>query len=93
MPFNGTSRPINTPGFYSQVSKQFGAYRPYLPLPVRECPNSEPIFPDVQLRHGPSAGLRFDASESVALKFQYDYTFLRDQPGVNNLALQLGFTF
>jgi hypothetical protein len=29
----------------------------------------------------------------VALKFQYDYTFLRDQPGVNQLALQMGFTF
>ena len=55
--------------------------------------NREPVFPDVALRHGPSAGLRFDASESVALKFQYDYTFLRDQPGVNQLALQLGFTF
>jgi hypothetical protein len=29
----------------------------------------------------------------VALKFQYDYTFLRDQPGVTGLNLQLGFTF
>ena len=32
------------------------------------------VFPDVGLREGPSVGLRFDASESVALKFQYDYT-------------------
>jgi hypothetical protein len=38
-------------------------------------------------------GLRFDASESVALKLQYDYTGLRRQPGVNGLALQVGFTF
>jgi hypothetical protein len=29
----------------------------------------------------------------VALKFQYDYTFLRNQPGINGLTLQLGFTF
>jgi hypothetical protein len=29
----------------------------------------------------------------VALKFQYDYTFLRKQPGVNALNLQIGFTF
>jgi hypothetical protein len=57
------------------------------------APDNEPIFPDVKLRHGPSAGVRFDASESVALKFQYDYTFLRNQPGVNQLALQMGFTF
>ena len=89
----GTSMSFNTPGFYSQVSKQFGTYRPYLRYQYVNVPNREPIFPDVGLRHGPSAGLRFDASESVALKFQYDYTFLRDQPGVSALALQLGFTF
>ncbi len=90
---NGTSTSFNTPGFYSQVSKQFGAYRPYLRYQYVNVSNREPVFADVELRHGPSAGLRFDASESVALKFQYDYTFLRDQPGVNTLALQLGFTF
>ena len=89
----GTSLAYNTPGFYSQISKQFGAYRPYFRYQYVNAPNNEPIFPDVQLRAGPSAGLRFDASESVALKFQYDYTFLRNQPGVNDLALQLGFTF
>jgi len=89
----GTPQVYNTPGFYSQVSKQIGSYRPYLRYQYVNVPNGEPIFPDVQLRHGPSAGLRFDASESVALKFQYDYTFLRDQPGVSQLALQMGFTF
>ncbi len=89
----GTTQSYNTPGFYSQVSKQFGAYRPYLRYQYVNVANGEPIFPDVQLRHGPSAGLRFDASESVALKFQYDYVFLRDQPGVSQLALQMGFTF
>ena len=89
----GTNAVYNTPGFYSQVSRQFGPYRPYLRYQYVNAPNGEPVFPDVQLRAGPSAGLRFDASESVALKFQYDYTFLRDQPGVNQLALQLGFTF
>jgi hypothetical protein len=89
----GTSLVFNTPGFYSQVSKQFGSYRPYFRYQYLNVANREPVFPDVALRHGPSAGLRYDASESVALKFQYDYTFLRDQPGVNELALQLGFTF
>lgn len=89
----GTSAVYNTPGFYSQVSKQFGSYRPYLRYQYVNAANGEPIFPDVQLQTGPSAGVRFDASESVALKFQYDYTFLRDQPGINELELQLGFTF
>ena len=90
---DGTSQSFNTPGFYSQVSKQFGSYRPYFRYQYVNASNREPIFPDVALRHGPSAGLRYDASESVALKFQYDYTFLRAQDGISQLALQLGFTF
>jgi hypothetical protein len=84
---------FNTPGFYSQVSKQIASYRPYLRYQYVNAPSGEPLFPDVGLRHGPSAGLRFDASESVALKFQYDYTFLRNQPGISQLGLQMGFTF
>jgi hypothetical protein len=89
----GTSRVFNTPGFYSQISKQFGDYRPYLRYQYVNVARNEPVFPDVALRHGPSLGLRFDASESVALKLQYDYTFLRSQPGVGALNLQIGFTF
>jgi hypothetical protein len=89
----GTTRVFHTPGFYSQVSKQFGAYRPYFRYEYLNAPASEPIFPDVGLRHGPLAGLRYDANESVALKFQYGRTFLRDQPSVNTLTGQIGFTF
>jgi len=89
----GTSAVFNTPGFYTQISQQFGAFRPYFRYQYVNVANNEPVFPDVALRHGPSLGLRFDASESVALKFQYDYTFLRNQPGVNGLNLQMGFTF
>jgi hypothetical protein len=90
---SGTSVSFNTPGFYTQVSKQFGLYRPYFRYQYVNAANNEPVFPDVELQHGPSLGLRFDASESVALKFQYDYTFLRYQPNVTGLTLQLGFTF
>src|SRR6201987_4311569 len=86
-------RVFDTPGFYTQISKQFGAYRPYFRYQYVNAADSEPVFPQVGLRQGPSVGLRFDASESVALKLQYDYTGLRRQPGVNGLALQVGFTF
>lgn len=89
----GTSSVFNTPGFYTQMSRQWSAYRPYFRYQYMNVANNEPVFPDVALRHGPTLGLRFDASEAVALKLQYDYTFLRNQPGVNELTLQLGFTF
>jgi cell division protein FtsB len=89
----GTQFDYNTPAFYTQLSRQFGSYRPYLRYQYMNVAKTEPIFPDVGLRQGPSLGLRFDASESVALKLQYDYTKLRDQPAINALELQLGFTF
>jgi hypothetical protein len=89
----GSSAVFNTVGFYTQTSRQFGAFRPYFRYQYINVPRQEPVFPDVGLRQGPSVGLRFDASESVALKFQYDYTSLRNQPAVNGLTLQVGFTF
>jgi hypothetical protein len=89
----GSSTVFHTPGFYTQLSKRFGAYRPYFRYQYINASSREPIFPAVQLRAGPSVGLRYDASESVALKLQYDYTALRQQPATNGLTLQLGFTF
>lgn len=72
-----------TPAFYSQVSERFGAYRPYLRYQYINASSLEPIFPRVGLRTGPSVGIRFDATESVALKLQYDYTTLRRQGGID----------
>lgn len=89
----GTSRVFDTPGFYTQLSKRFGAYRPYFRYQYVNASDAEPVFPEVGLRHGPSVGVRYDPSESVALKLQYDYTALRRQPATNALAFQLGFTF
>ena len=89
----GFSHVYETPGFYTQISKQFGAYRPYFRYQYVNGSNHEPIFPDVGRREGPSLGIRYDASESVALKLQYDYTAIRNQQAINSLAMQLGFTF
>jgi hypothetical protein len=89
----GTGLTYNTPAFYSQVSRQYGDYRPYFRYEYMNAPNNEPIFPEVGLRTGPSVGVRYDANESVALKLQYDFTAFRQQPSSNALALQVGFTF
>lgn len=89
----GLSQVFQTPGFYTQISRAFGAWRPYFRYQYVNAPAKEPIFPDVALRQGPSVGLRFDASESVALKLQYDYTSIRNQQSISALALQMGFTF
>jgi hypothetical protein len=82
-----------TPGWYSQISRRFGQYRPYFRYQYINASPNEPIFPDIGLRAGPSVGIRYDASESVALKLQYDYTSMRNQPAVQGLTGQVGFTF
>jgi hypothetical protein len=82
-----------TPGWYSQISERFGAYRPYFRYQYINAGPFEPVFSDVGLRAGPSVGLRYDASESVALKLQYDYTSVRNQRAIQGLAAQVGFTF
>jgi hypothetical protein len=89
----GTSQVFNTPGFYTQIAKRFGSYQPYFRYQYINGSDREPIFPDVGRIEGPSAGVRYDASESVALKLQYDYNLERHQPANNALSLQLGFTF
>jgi hypothetical protein len=89
----GVDRVFDTPAFYTQISRRFGSYRPYFRYQYVNASGTEPIFPDIGLRHGPSLGLRYDASESVALKLQYDHTFMREQPATNALGLQVGFTF
>jgi hypothetical protein len=86
-------RTYQTPGFYSQFSKRFGSYRPYVRYQYLNVANTEPVFSDVGLRHGPSVGVRYDPTESVALKLQYDYTAQRNRDSFNGLAAQLGFTF
>ena len=89
----GQSHVFETPGFYTQLSKAFGPYRPYFRYQYVNESNADPVFPVVGLQYGPSAGVRFDASEAVALKLQYDRTAFRQQPSVNGLTLQFAFTF
>jgi hypothetical protein len=90
---NGTGQTFNTPAFYTLVSRQLGSFRPYFRYQYINVGKNEPIFPDVGLSYGPSLGVRYDASESVALKLQYDHYSMRDQPAVSGLNLQLGYTF
>ena len=94
---------FNTSGFYTQISRGFGSFRPYFRYQYVNAPNNEPIFfpvynVSVGLQHGPSVGVRYDFSESVAAKFEYDYNELRRVQGINQqaisqLALQVTFAF
>jgi hypothetical protein len=87
------NRVFHTPGFYTQVSRRFGNARPYFRYQFVNVPHDDPIFPDVGRRNGPSLGLRYDISDFAAFKAQYDRTARRGLSTIDELILQLAFTF
>lgn len=89
-----TDQLFNTPAFYSQISQQFaGKWRPYFRYQYVNASPVSPLFADVSLRHGPSAGLRYDFNDYVALKAQYDRFYRRGLPSFNDLLAQMAFRF
>ncbi len=86
-------RTFNIAGGYTQLSRQWGKYRPYVRYQYVNAPVSDPIYGDVGLRQGPSFGVRFDANNFTALKLQYARNAATNVPGANSLAVQASFTF
>jgi hypothetical protein len=85
---------VNIPGFYTQISKRFGAFTPYFRYQYVNAPLNGPVFyTNVGLQYGPSVGLRYDLSDFVAWKLQYDYNSLKNGQSVQTVTLQACFTF
>jgi hypothetical protein len=90
----GTGQTFNTPAFYSLISQKFGRkWRPYFRYQYANASAQSPLFADVGLRHGPSAGVRFDYNDYLAFKIQYNRILRRQLATINDLALQLAFRF
>ena len=90
----GTTRVYNIPGFYTQFSKRFSSLTPYFRYQYINAPLNGPVFyTNVGLRYGPSVGIRYDMSDFVAWKLQYDHTSLKSGQSFDTLALQASYTF
>ena len=95
----GTSGVFHTPGFYTQISRKFGQYRPYFRYAYVNAGVAEPIYGDpadgplVGRRNGPSIGIRYDFNEHAAAKLEYERLGRRDQPSSNGLESQFSFAF
>lgn len=84
-----------SPAFYTQIAHQFGRFRPYVRYEYLNGSRSDPILALVGaqgLRHGPSAGVRYDFTDYAAFKIQYNRHF-EPTESVNELVLQACFTF
>jgi hypothetical protein len=82
----------NTPAFYSQISKRFRRTRPFFRYQYINA-NPGGLLADLDLRYGPSFGVRYDFNDSVAFKAQLDHTVREGEPDLNGLHLQLTFKF
>jgi hypothetical protein len=90
---------FHTPGFYTQFSRRFGHYRPYVRYAYVNAGVAEPIYGDpldgpiVGRRNGPTLGLRYDLNDHAAVKLQYDHLSERGQKSFNQLETQFSFAF
>ncbi|HWC16484.1 MAG TPA: hypothetical protein VG498_05695 [Terriglobales bacterium] len=89
----GSPFTIHTPGFYSQLSKRFGNYRPYFRYEYVNVPQRDPLYSDVGRQEGPTIGLRYNINEFTAYKLEYGRTIRRNLSSTNNLGMQLAFAF
>jgi hypothetical protein len=90
---DGSNAVDYTPAFYTQISRQFRGFRPYVRYQYINVPEADPYFADIGLMHGPSVGLRFDFATFSAIKVQYDRTMRRDAPAFNTFTSQVSFVF
>lgn len=89
-----TGQTFNTPAFYSLISQQFaGKWRPYFRYQYVNASAASPLFADVSFRHGPSAGMRYDFNDYVAMKLQFDHTIRRGLASFNDVLAQMAFRF
>src|SRR5207249_1825606 len=91
-----SSRVFYTLAFYTQIARQFGKFRPFVRYQYMDAATDEPLLSYLDqagLRHGPSLGVRYDFTDLAALKLQFDHYFETEDKNVNQLTLQVGFTF
>jgi hypothetical protein len=81
------------PGFYTQWSRRYGNIRPYFRYQYINVPSDDPVYRTVGRRNGPSVGFKYELSDFVNFKAQYDHTSFRRLSAIDELFLQLSFTF
>ncbi len=86
-------RTYNTPLAYSQISRKFAAWRPYLRYQYVHSPMGDPVNVYTGRFMGPSLGIRYDFADYAAFKLQYNLLDEQKQKSAYGLDAQIAFTF
>jgi hypothetical protein len=89
----GTPLTFKSPMAYTQVSRKYGIYRPYLRYQYVDDRVGDPVNILQGLFYGPSVGVRIDYSEYAAFKLQYNRLWTHNPVADNGLNAQIAFTF
>jgi len=88
---------FDTYGFYTQIARQFGNFRPYARYQVLDADREDPVLDSAGspgFNQTFTLGLRYNFSEFAAFKLQGDHTFSADDDNPRNeMTLQVSFTF
>lgn len=88
---------FDTFGFYTQIARRFGQFRPYARYEYVDESADDPIVlltGEPGQRQTLSLGVRYDFAEFVALKLQWDRALVGTDDGARNeVKLQLSLTF
>ncbi len=92
-------RTFHLPGFYSQFSRAFGKYRPYVRYAYENADDNDPLYngadgnAPIRRKNDLSLGMRYEIAEYAAVKLQYDRLQFRQEEDVDRIAVQFAFTF
>jgi TolA-binding protein len=89
---------FTTTGFYTQVARQFGKFRPYARFELLDASDDDLIIRELAspgLQETLSLGIRYNFTELGAVKLEGSHSFhdLDDDAARNQLTLQVAFTF
>ena len=81
---------------YSQISRKFGKFRPYLRLEYRNTPAGDPLLAYIGQNHctwGPTLGVRYDFTQMMALKIEDEIINQSGMDPVHELTFQWAFRY
>ncbi|HWD19192.1 MAG TPA: hypothetical protein VHB20_07920 [Verrucomicrobiae bacterium] len=81
---------------YTQVSKKFGALRPYLRFNFRKASASDPLLANIganYTEYGPTVGVRYDFTPMMAVKLEYEHRIGSQVLDSDTLTAQWTFRF
>ena len=84
-----------TAGF-AQLGRKFGVWTPYARFAYLNAPQGDAVYAqlgDSGLHYKAGVGLRWDFCNLAAAKAQYDHNFEKGAQDLNQLSLQVAFTF